>query len=88
MLVEVRRRLLDVKVPVLDIEDHEEQNHMAWSSLRMMDGVEVLRMIEAVVDCKVEMVLTVEVGLRRKSLVEVEEHSGLLPFLNHGNLTW
>jgi hypothetical protein len=54
----------------------------------MMDGVEVLRMIEWVVERKVEMALREEVGSMRKSLVEVEEHSGLLLFLNHGNLTW
>ena len=86
MLVVVAHRLLDVKAPVLNSEDPEEQNRMVWNSLRTKGGGAALRMIKRVVDGMVETGLRVEVGLRRTSLVG-KEHTGLLPSLNHGSQT-
>lgn len=83
----VAHKLVGVEAPILNSEDPEEQNHMVWNSLRMKGDEAALRMTMEMVDCMVETGLRVEVGLKKTSLDEVEEHTGLLPFLNRDSQT-
>jgi hypothetical protein len=60
---------------------------MVWNSLRMKGVEAALRMTMEMVDCMVETGLRVEVGLKKTNPDEVEEHTGLLPFLNRDSQT-